>query len=135
MRFSTVYSLHRRAIVAAFDLSATNLHLLDSDHWLSNSKNVVYVRLIQPAWVTPEALAPSPEEDRAQQMRSWSVAGVVAFAKACDLEGLSTPLFASGVCGADLLAASRPVLENEVRLTPFAAAKTLRARDTFLQGS
>ena len=32
MRFSTLYSLHRRAVVASFDLSAAKLHMFDTDH-------------------------------------------------------------------------------------------------------
>merc|ERR1711884_482460 len=41
MSFSSQYSLHRRAVVATFDLSATSLHMLDSDHWLSNPRSVI----------------------------------------------------------------------------------------------
>ena len=135
MRFSNVYSLHRRAVVATFDLSAANLHLFDSDHWLSNPKNIVCLRLIVPAWITPAAL-PSPQlDERPEQMRAWSASEVVSWARARDLEGLSAVLFASSVNGADLLEAPADVLVKEVRLTPFAAGKVLRARDAFLAGS
>ena len=135
MRFSSGYSRHRRAGVASFDLSATNLHLFDSDHWLSNPKNVVCLRLALPAWQSPGAPPPAPEGDRGQQMRSWSAAGVVAFAKARDVAGPSAALFASGVSGADLLLASQRMLVSDVRLPCFATTKLLRARDEFLQGS
>ncbi len=67
-------------------------------------------------------------------MRSWSVAGVVAFAAARDLAGLASSLFASGVDGADLLQMDEKVLVSDVRLTPFAARKVLRVRDVFLAG-
>ena len=134
MRFSTRYSLHRRAVVASFDLSAENLHLFDSDHWLSNPKNVICLRLKTPAWEVEGAPPPEPVDDRHEQMRSWPAAGVVAFAKSRDLAGPAPTLFASSVNGADLLAADQATLVNEVRLTPFAAAKLLRARDAFLQG-
>ena len=129
MRFSTMYSLHRRAVVASFDLSADNLHLLDSDHWLSNPSNVVCLKLTSPAWVQPGEVPQELRENRAQQMRSWPVSGVVAFAKARDLEGPAATLFASGVTGADLVETSEGLLVHEVRLTPFAAAKVIRARE------
>ena len=134
MRFSTSYTLYRRAVVASFDLSADNLHMFDSDHWLSCPKNVVCLRLTAPAWETPGAPPSAPEPDRAEQMKSWPAAGVVAFAKARDLAGPAHVLFASSVNGADLLNVSKDVLIKEVRLTPFAAAKVIRARDAFLQG-
>jgi len=137
MRFSTAYSLHHRAVVATFDLSAANLHLFDSDHWLSNSKNVVCLRLTVPAWTTSSlSPPPSPQPDeRQEQMRTWSASGVVSWALAQDLEGPSAVLFASSVNGADLLEMTAEVLVKEVRLAPFAASKVLRARDTFLAGA
>ena len=136
MRFSTVYSLHRRAVVATFDLSAANLHLFDSDHWLSNPKNVLCLRLTVPAWTLSSPLPPpSPQPDeRPEQMRTWSASGVVSWALAQDLEGPSAVLFASSVNGADLLEMTAELLVKEVRLTPFAARKVLRARDAFLAG-
>ena len=97
MRFSTMYSLHRRAVVASFDLSAANLHMFDTDHWLCNPKNVVCLKLTVPAWVTAGAPPAAPEEDRAEQMQSWPVAGVVAFAKARDLAGPAAVLFSNTV--------------------------------------
>ena len=117
MRFSSVYSLCRRAVVATFDLSAANLHMFESDHWLRNSKNVICLKLLAPAWVSAAAAAPLPEPGPAEQMRSWSVAGVVAFATARDLAGPASSLFASGVDGADLLQMDEKVLVSDVRLT------------------
>eukprot|EP00973_Karenia_brevis_P001831 249848-Karenia_brevis.AAC.1 len=51
MLYAYTYTLCRRAVVATFDLSAQNLDLLQSDHWLSNPRNVLVVRLDAPAWV------------------------------------------------------------------------------------
>lgn len=135
MRFSTMYSLHRRAVVVTFDMSATNLHLFDTDHWLSNPKNVVCLRLKVTAWESPEAVLPLKQDERPEQMRAWSASEVVSWARARDLEGPSAVLFASSVNGADLLEATKEVLVKEVRLTPFAARKVLRARDAFLTGA
>ena len=134
MRFSSHYSLHRHAVVATFDLSATNLHMLDSDHWLSNPRNVICLKLHSPAWAAAGVAAPEPEPERSEQMRSWTATEVVAFAKARDLAGPAATLFASSVDGADLLGMTQGVLVRQVRLTPFAAAKVLRVRDAFLAG-
>ena len=79
--------------------------IFDSDHWLSNSKNVVCVRLTVPAWTT-SSLSPPPSPqpgDRLEQMRTWSAPEVVSWARAQDLEGPSAVLFASSVNGSGLL--------------------------------
>ena len=134
MRFSSHYSLHRRAVVATFDLSTANLHMLDTDHWLSNPRSAICLKLHSPAWAIAGVAAPDPELERPEQMRIWTAAEVVAFAKARDLPGPAATLFASSVDGADLLGVYQEVLVTEVRLTPFADAKVLRVRDAFLAG-
>ena len=50
MMYAYPYSLCRRAVVATFDMSAKNLHLFTTDHWLSSSQNVVQLWLRGPAW-------------------------------------------------------------------------------------
>ena len=53
MRYAYPFTLARRAVVATMDLSAENLHLLESDHWLSDPKNVVVFKLsvkAHPTW-------------------------------------------------------------------------------------
>ena len=60
-------------------------------------------------------------------MAAWSVDEVVSFAKARDLAGPASVLYASGVCGADLLAMGENTLVHDVRMTPFAAGKIVRA--------
>ena len=132
MRHASVYTLCRRAVVATFDLSATNLHMLDSDHWLSNPKNVIQLRLTVPAWESGTA-EPAPPRPR-DVMRAWSVNELGSFAKARDLAGPASVLAASGVNGADLLTMDEATLVHDVRMTPFAARKVLRARDSFLAG-
>ena len=60
--------------------------------------------------------------------------GVVSFARARDLAGPASSLFASGVNGLDLLDVDENTLVNDLRLTPFAARKALGARGAFLAG-
>ena len=48
MMYSYAYTLCRRAAVVTMDLSAKNVHLLDTDHWLSNPKNIITLRLTEP---------------------------------------------------------------------------------------
>ena len=45
MCHSYKYTLARRAVVASFDLSASNLHAFQSDHWLKNPLNVIQLHL------------------------------------------------------------------------------------------
>ena len=38
MMYAYPYTLCRRGVVATFDLSASNLDMFETDHWLSNEK-------------------------------------------------------------------------------------------------
>ena len=51
MRYSYPFTLARRAVVVTMDLSAANLDLLESDHWLRDPQNITVLRLTAPAWV------------------------------------------------------------------------------------
>ena len=53
MIYSYNYTLCNRAVVATFDLSASNLEALTDDHWLSESKNIITLRLAEKAFVEP----------------------------------------------------------------------------------
>ena len=135
MRYSTLYTLCRRAVVATFDLSAKGLHLFRTDHWLSDRKNVIQLHLTSPAWQGHDAAqAPQPLSKR-DEMASWTVDGVIAFAKAQDLEGPAGALFANAVNGSDLLTMDLPTLVEDLRLTPWAARKVLHARDAYVDGA
>ena len=134
MRFSTPYTLCKRAVVVTFDLSAANLHLFASDHWLSDSKNVTLLRLTAPAWETGAPLGAVAASSPTELMKTWTVDNVVAFANARDLAGPAAALFSNAVNGLDLLALDLDTLVNDARLTPFAARKVLSARDAFLGG-
>ena len=93
---------------------------MSSDHWLAEARNVVVLRLLDVALT------------REEQLRRWTVAEVVSFLKAHDLEGPSETLFANGVRGVDLVDMSEAVLTHEFRLSGFAARRVLAARNAFL---
>ena len=50
MRYAYPFSLCRRGVVATMDLSAKNLDLLSSDHWLSDRRNVIQLALVEQAY-------------------------------------------------------------------------------------
>ena len=132
MKFSYPFTLSRRAVIVTMDLSATNLDMFRTDHWLSDPKNVTLLRLSQPCYGSDTYADASVPMDRRTLLSSWSVADVVSFLNAKDLSGPATQLHSSGVNGSDLLDMSREVLQESVRLTPFAARKVMEARDAFL---
>ena len=133
MVYSYTYTLCRRGVVASFDLSARNLHLFKTDHWLKDPRNVIQLHLTSPAWQTGVA-ASSQMMSRTEQMRSWTVAETGRFLEEHDLEGPAELTRVSGVNGADLLQLSINELSHDIRLTPFAARKVGAARDEFLRG-
>lgn len=72
--YSYCYSFCGRAVVATFDLSASNLHELTTDHWLANRDNVLCLRLEEPAYFDPQAQAaqaPVSPQGRGQHKRRW----------------------------------------------------------------
>ena len=48
------YCLARRGVVATFDLSATSLDAFTEDHWLSDRRNVIVLRLSEQAYIDPK---------------------------------------------------------------------------------
>ena len=69
----------------------------------------------------------------AARMQAWTVSELVAFLLSQDLEGPAKFLQTQGFNGSDFLAATGESLVAELRCTPFAARKLLRARDLFLE--
>ena len=130
MRFAYPYTLARRAVVLTMDLSAANIHMLTADHWLSEKRNVVLVRLRGPAWEPEQLALPTRREDMAE----WSVRAVGGFLKGEDLEGPAAALAANGVRGRDFLSLDEKDLVDDLRLSRFAARRTVAARDAFLEG-
>ena len=81
MIYAYTYTLCSRAVIAALDSAAANLHMLDSDLWLSCRKNVIVLRLATPAWVGAELVEAVPAS-KTDVMRGWTVAKVVALLQA-----------------------------------------------------
>ncbi len=120
--------------MATFDLSAANLDLFETDHWLSDEKNCLVLRLNESATVVPHSAAPAPATPLSPraQMQSWSASELAAFLRKKDLEGPAKQLFEQGVSGEDFAGLTDETLTKELRLTVFAAKKLLRLRTTFL---
>ena len=133
MKYAYPFTLCRRAVVITMDMSAANLDLLSTDHWLSDPKNVILLKLTTSAWDTGAAAPPTVTCDKREEMRGWTVANVVAFLAGRDLAGPAATCHTNGVNGADLLEITTDTLVDELRLSPFAARKVLSARDTYLQ--
>ena len=133
MIYAYSFTLCRRAVVIAMDMSAANLHLLDAVRWLSDPKNVLVVKLTAPAWNSGDVFPPAHLPASRDVMTAWSVRDVVAFLVGQDLEGPASVLQANGVSGADLVTMTAETMSRELRLSPFAARKVVSARDTYLQ--
>ena len=132
MKFSYPFTLCRRGIVVTMDLSARNLELFTTDHWLSDERNCLVLRLHAPAWRDGRSArlpaAPTPRE----RMASWTSTMLRDFLSGQDLVGPASQIHAQGVDGADFLELTLAVLTHEIKVTPFAAGKLLKVRDRFL---
>lgn len=135
MMYSYPFTLCRRAVVVTFDLSAKNLALLQTDHWLSDSRNVLQLRLSEPAWVctivrASPALSPRTPQ---QTMQSWTVDALADFLCGQDLYGPAASLQKAGVNGCDFLAwTSATGIVTDVHVSPFTAKKLLACRARYL---
>ena len=128
MMYSYSYTLCHRGVVATFDLSAKNLHVFSSDHWLSNPRNVVQIHLDAPAWQhDPDLLthvhSPVPQRRMIGRMSSDAL---YSFLVTQDLAGPAEVLRGSAVTGADVLAPTEKDFQKELRMTPFASKKLAR---------
>lgn len=134
MMYSYPFTLCRRAVVATFDLSATNLPLLKTDHWLSDSRNVLLLHLTEPAWDGGHGTKRSAPMDPKETMAAWTVDALAKFLESEDLHGPAAAFRTSGVSGSDFLAwTDANSLATDLRLTPFAARKLLACRAKFLE--
>ena len=129
MLYAYPFTLARRAVVVTMDLSARNLHLLHSGHWLADPRNISLARLTEPAFGLP--LAPQP--DNRTLMLRWAVADVVAFYEAKDAEALGKSLAANSVQGADLLRFTVDSLRSDLNFNMFVAQKICDLHDEFLR--
>lgn len=104
------------------------MHLLCSDHWLADPRNISLVRLMEPAFGLP--LAPRP--DNRTLMLHWAVADVVTFFETKDAEALGKSLAVNSMQGSDLLRFTVDSLRKDLNLNTFAAQKICHPRDAFL---
>ena len=133
MVYSYEYTLHNRAIVVTFDLSARGLSLFDTDHWLSNEKNIIVLRLTQSAWEGGAAAVPHIPVPPREEMQGWTVNDMVRWLESADLSGPAEKFRLNGVSGADFLGfSSAAALEQDLRVTPFCARKLIDVRERFL---
>ena len=132
MMYSYPFTLCRRAVVATFDLAASNLALFKQHHWLRDPRNVHQLWLTGPAWQgEPTASVAAELQDEHATMEAWSVAQLSDFLEQEDLHGPAKHLRANGVRGADLLRMNIQTLVADVGLTRFAAARVISVRDAF----
>ena len=83
MMYSYPFTLCKRAVVVTMDLSAKHLHQFRTDHWLSNPKNVVLLRLNAPAWGGAAGASDAAEEC----MAGWTVEEVGGWLESEDMVG------------------------------------------------
>ena len=132
MMYAYPYTLARRAVVVAMDLSARNLHLLQTNHWLKDPANVRCLWLTEAAWVQVGA-ALQPTQSPEARMVEFTVQEVASFFEARDASALARVLEQNGVNGADLVMFTLANdLVQDLHLTPFAARKVLSLRGAFL---
>ena len=132
MKFSYPFTLARRGVVATMDLSADNMHLLQSDHWLSDPRNIIQLHLKRPAYDS-EAEVSDNDMSALSRMQTWSVRNVVSFLKSADLEGPAAAFWTHGVNGIDFASIDEATLCDDLRLSRFTARKVLAARASYLQ--
>ena len=134
MMYAYPFTLCRRAVVATFDLSAANLEMLRTDHWLSDARNVLQLHLTAPAFDSPNAQVVGPTLTSLERMSSWTVGELADFLAEEDLRGPAEDFKKAGVSGKDFLAWASPLeLQTDLRLAPFTARKLLAVRDAFLK--
>ncbi len=127
------FTLCHRAVVVTMDLGACNLHLFSVDHWLSDEKNCLVLRLDAPAWETVgQDGGGSPTPTAREQMAAWTVSELASFLNSQDLSGPSGQLRHHGVSGEDFLSITAGVLTKELGLSKFTAKKLERLRDVFV---
>ena len=131
MIYSYPFSLASRAVVATMDLSALNLHLLKTDHWLREENNVTQV------WLTRSAVAGAgvvmTKGPPTTSLAAWSVEELAAHVSAEDAEGLAAQLRSNSVNGSDFANLRLDDFINDLRFTPFAARKLEALRQKFSQ--
>ena len=136
MVYSYRFTLARRAVVATMDLTAENLHLFRTNHWLKDAGNVCVVRLHSPAWVgSVGGSVPSTPGSRSSMFTSWTVGELASFDAQQDAEGIAAVVKRNAVTGRDLMAFTcGNDVQADLCVSPFLAKKLLSLRDAFVRG-
>ena len=132
--------LYRVPFIATANYSTINLHLLDTDDYLSRRQNCHVYKLTEPPFEGAAAAAESPPLELtatpaatpAEIMGSWSVAATACWLEKVELLGAAAAARDNGIAGADLLVAIEDTFVSDLRLTPFLAKKIIKARDAYL---
>ena len=103
--------------------------MLKTDHWLSDRRNILHLVLHQQSWAGGTGVS---QETQNRPMSLWTCTELLTFLTKEDVQGPASVLFANGVNGEDLRTMTETTLVQELRLSPFAARKILRARDVFV---
>ena len=117
------------------DLSAANLDLLLTDHWLSDARNVRVLRLVQPAWQGGSLVCCGAPLSKRERIAKWTAIEVQEALRAKDLEGPARVLFDNGVCGQDFLELTYHVMQSDLRMSKLASTNVMRARAACLSES
>ena len=133
MIYSYPFTLAKRGVVATLDLTAANLHMLRTNHWLKHSRNVTLLQLTGPAFQAPgQPLQPLPAKER---MAAWTVDELANFYSQQDAAAVAEMLQRHSVNGADLLEFENwQQLLDDLNTVPFVAKKAFHLRDMFLAG-
>ena len=132
MVYSYPYTLASRAVIVTMDLSARNLDMFRTNHWLSDPANCEVLRLTGPAYVAPSASVARAAVAPRDAMAAWSVRELHDFLQDQDLAGPAAHLQSQGCSGGDFLSLTPRDFERDLKLTRFAARKLVAARDRFL---
>ena len=134
MMYSYPFTLCKRGVVITMDLSAKNLTMFRTDHWLSNPENCFVLRLAGPAWcVSTNATPPLPQPSAQERVAGYTTSELRTALTEQDMCGPAEDLFKQGVDGADFLSFTPETIVNELRLSPFVAKKLCKVRAALLQ--
>ena len=131
MMYAYPFTLSRRAVLVTMDLSAKNLHMFKTDHWFSDPKNVILLRLDSPAWSTDSPVIPA---STGRALATWTVEEVAAWLEGNDMVGPAAYFRSQGVNGQDLVNfESAPSLSRDLGTTNFVAQKVVALRDQYVE--
>ena len=119
-----------------FLLSAKNLEPLDTDHWLSNAKNICVLRLDSPVRADPSpGVPPAPATVTLGDPRTWGAPRLAAWLRDRGVLGPAGTFCQNGVSGADFADMTLADLIDGLRVLSWTAKKLLRLREDLTSDS